>query len=58
MDEETGFRSLFIGARDGLRLHARDYGPLASHALPVVCLPGFARTAAVRSCIMSSSSTT
>ncbi len=46
MDEETGFRSLFIGARDGLRLHARDYGPLASHALPVVCLPGFARTAA------------
>lgn len=43
---DTGFTSLFISARDGLRLHARDYGPLASPALPVVCLPGFARTAA------------
>lgn len=43
---DTGFTSLFISARDGLRLHARDYGPLASSALPVVCLPGFARTAA------------
>ena len=41
---DTGFTSLFITARDGLRLHARDYGPLASPALPVVCLPGFART--------------
>lgn len=43
---DTGFTSLFIGARDGLALHARDYGPLAAEALPVVCLPGFARTAA------------
>lgn len=46
MDADTGFRSLFISARDGLRLHLRDYGPLAAPALPVVCLPGFARTAA------------
>ncbi len=46
MDHESGFRSLFISARDGLRLHARDYGPLAARAMPVVCLPGFARTAA------------
>lgn len=46
MAPDTGFTSLFISARDGLRLHARDYGPLASMALPVVCLPGFARTAA------------
>ena len=46
MDADTGFRSLFISARDGLRLHVRDYGPLAAPALPVVCLPGFARTAA------------
>jgi pimeloyl-ACP methyl ester carboxylesterase len=46
MNPDTGFRSLFISARDGLRLHARDYGPLAAPALPVVCLPGFARTAA------------
>jgi pimeloyl-ACP methyl ester carboxylesterase len=43
---DTGFTSLFVTARDGLKLHARDYGPLASHAIPVVCLPGFARTAA------------
>lgn len=46
MDTDSGFRPFFISARDGLRLHARDYGPLASPALPVVCLPGFARTAA------------
>lgn len=46
MATDTGFQSFFIGARDGLKLHARDYGPLASHALPIVCLPGFARTAA------------
>jgi pimeloyl-ACP methyl ester carboxylesterase len=46
MSADTGFRSFFISARDGLRLHARDYGPLAAPALPVICLPGFARTAA------------
>lgn len=46
MHSNGGFRSLFISARDGLRLHARDYGPLASPALPVICLPGFARTSA------------
>lgn len=46
MSADTGFRSIFISARDGLKLHARDYGPLASQALPVICLPGFARTAA------------
>lgn len=46
MDTDAGFRSLFISARDGLKLHARDYGPLAAPNLPVVCLPGFARTAA------------
>ncbi|MEN5082424.1 alpha/beta hydrolase [Bosea sp. TWI1241] len=46
MDADTGFRSLFVSARDGLRLHARDYGPLDAAGLPVVCLPGLARTAA------------
>lgn len=46
MTPHTGFTSRFISARDGLKLHLRDYGPLASSALPVVCLPGFARTAA------------
>lgn len=46
MSADTGFHPFFISARDGLKLHARDYGPLASPSLPVVCLPGFARTAA------------
>lgn len=46
MTPDTGFTSLFASARDGLKLHARDYGPLAAHALPVICLAGFARTAA------------
>ncbi len=43
---DTGFTSRFVTARDGLKLHLRDYGPLAATALPVVCLPGLARTAA------------
>ena len=38
--------SLFVTAQDGLRLHVRAYGARASSALPVVCLPGLARTAA------------
>src|SRR3712207_6605566 len=38
------FRDLFVSAADGLRLYARDYGPDAGAALPVVCLPGLART--------------
>jgi len=38
---------IFIAAQDGLRLHVRDYGaPGAGRALPVVCLPGLARTVA------------
>jgi pimeloyl-ACP methyl ester carboxylesterase len=46
---ETGItagRSLFVTAQDGLRLHVRAYSAGASRALPVVCLPGLARTAA------------
>ena len=39
-------QSVFIGAADGLRLHARCYGRRSAPALPVVCLPGLARTAA------------
>jgi pimeloyl-ACP methyl ester carboxylesterase len=38
--------SLFVTAQDGLRLHVRAYGARASSTLPVVCLPGLARTAA------------
>jgi pimeloyl-ACP methyl ester carboxylesterase len=37
-------RSVFITSRDGLKLHARVFGPEHSPALPVVCLPGLART--------------
>jgi pimeloyl-ACP methyl ester carboxylesterase len=38
--------STFISAPDGLRLHARCYGARSAPTLPVVCLPGLARTAA------------
>ena len=40
------YAELFVSAGDGLRLFARDYGPRAGPALPVVCLPGLARTSA------------
>src|ERR1700716_211721 len=46
-DEPTAAgNSLFVTAQDGLRLHVRAYGPRSSRGLPVVCLPGLARTAA------------
>jgi pimeloyl-ACP methyl ester carboxylesterase len=35
-----------VTAPDGLMLHVRSYGSRAASALPVVCLPGLARTAA------------
>jgi pimeloyl-ACP methyl ester carboxylesterase len=37
--------STFISAPDGLRLHARLHGNGVAGRLPVVCLPGLARTA-------------
>ena len=40
------FASAFVTAQDGLRLHVRRYGSRVACALPVVCLPGLARTAA------------
>jgi pimeloyl-ACP methyl ester carboxylesterase len=50
-DTATAGKSLFVTAQDGLRLHVRAYAPhpnrpSAGDRLPVVCLPGLARTAA------------
>jgi pimeloyl-ACP methyl ester carboxylesterase len=39
-------RSIFVTAQDGLRLHVREYGLRSATVLPVVCLPGLARTIA------------
>ena len=36
----------YVTAQDGLRLHVREYGARTAPALPVVCLPGLARTTA------------
>jgi pimeloyl-ACP methyl ester carboxylesterase len=38
--------SQFVTAQDGLKLHVRAYGAHVTSALPVVCLPGLARTGA------------
>jgi pimeloyl-ACP methyl ester carboxylesterase len=38
------YTSHFITAPDGLKLHVRSYGPRTAPHLPVVCLPGLART--------------
>jgi pimeloyl-ACP methyl ester carboxylesterase len=40
---ENGAASVFITAQDGLRLHVRTHGR-RTRRLPVVCLPGLART--------------
>ncbi|HEY8381094.1 MAG TPA: alpha/beta hydrolase [Microvirga sp.] len=40
------YRDLIVSAPDGLKLYARDYGPLHSAAVAVLCLPGLARTSA------------
>jgi pimeloyl-ACP methyl ester carboxylesterase len=40
------YRELFVSASDGLRLFARDYGPITSSLPSVICLPGLARTSA------------
>ncbi len=41
-----GARSVFVSAPDGLKLHVRSYGSSVAAGLPVVCLPGLARTTA------------
>lgn len=43
---DDGGTSVFVTAPDGLKLHVREYGTRAAPGLPVVCLPGFTRTAA------------
>jgi pimeloyl-ACP methyl ester carboxylesterase len=43
---ESALVDRFITAQDGLKLHVRSYGPRIATALPVVCLPGLARTVA------------
>ena len=45
-DAEDGATSVFVAASDGLKLHVREYGTRSAPGLPVVCLPGFTRTAA------------
>jgi pimeloyl-ACP methyl ester carboxylesterase len=41
----TRTHDVFVTAPDGLRLHVREYGERIAPGLPVVCLPGLARTA-------------
>lgn len=39
------YRSHFISAPDGLKLHVREYGDAASERMPVLCLAGLTRNA-------------
>jgi pimeloyl-ACP methyl ester carboxylesterase len=43
---DPDFVSVCVTAPDGLLLHVRIYGSRQPSSLPIVCLPGFARTAA------------
>jgi pimeloyl-ACP methyl ester carboxylesterase len=42
---DRGFTSVFVATPDHLLVHVRIYGSRATSSLPVVCLPGLARTA-------------
>jgi pimeloyl-ACP methyl ester carboxylesterase len=46
VSDSDGWSPIFITTQDGLRLHVRDYRAPGATALPVVCLPGLARTSA------------
>ncbi len=41
--EGQSWRDLYVSASDGLRLYARDSGPILSDTTPVICLPGLSR---------------
>ena len=43
---EAPGKSMWVTATDGLRLHVREYGSRESPGMPVVCLPGLARSVA------------
>lgn len=43
---DDGVADHFVTAQDGLRLHVREHGERTAPGLPVVCLPGLARTTA------------
>ncbi len=43
-DATANGKSIFVTAQDGLRLHVREYGLRTAPVVPVVCLPGLART--------------
>src|SRR5262245_55871165 len=45
-NSSAGAASVFVTAPDGLRLHVRTHGSRLATNLPVVCLPGLARTTA------------
>jgi pimeloyl-ACP methyl ester carboxylesterase len=39
----SAFQSIYVTAKDGLKLHLREYGERPASGLPVVCLPGLTR---------------
>src|SRR3954468_20087756 len=45
MMQAVGYRDIWTRSPDGLRLHARLYGELGTGRLPILCLPGLARSA-------------
>lgn len=45
MNSDKGYRDVYVSAKDGLKLHVREYGPRVSDRPVVVCLPGLTRNA-------------